>query len=218
MITLSTIAPYIAAVLTVMIFSYLIGDNPLYRIALHLFIGAAAGFVLVVSIESVLLPWIQLTLIPGIDNPNFIVGMIPLLIGVLLLFKTSPRLSRFGNFGLAFVLGVGAAVSLYGAVAGTLIPVAGSVARGMGFRDQPERLAEGIITLVGTISVLVYFTYLGRRRPSGEIVQPLVIRSVGLVGRGFVVITLGATYGLVIISALTILTGVLVNRLLFLIR
>jgi hypothetical protein len=44
--------------------------------------------------------------------------------------------------------------------------------------------------------------------------QSVPIRAVGFVGRGFIMITLGATFALVIISALTIFTGVIVNRLL----
>jgi hypothetical protein len=195
-----------------MVFSYILGDNFLYRIAVHLFIGAAAGYITIVSIESVLIPWIQQTLIGGFDNPNFLIGMIPIIIGVLLLFKISPRYSRFGNIGLAVVMGVGTAVALWGAVAGTLIPVAGGVARSF----TPGNAIDGFILLFGTIAVLVYFTYVGRRRPSGAVVQPLPIRTVGLIGRGVVVITLGATYALVILSALTVFTGVLVNRLLIL--
>ncbi len=206
------IATYVAAVLTIMVFSYILGDNFLYRIAVHLFIGAAAGYIAIVSIESVLVPWLQLTLTGGFDNPNFVVGMIPIVIGVLLLFKTSPRFSRFGNIGLAVVMGVGTALALWGAVAGTLIPVAGGVARSF----TPGNAIDGFILLFGTISVLVYFTYIGRRRPSGDVAQPLPIHVVGLIGRGVVVITLGATYALVILSALTVFTGVLVNRLLIL--
>src|SRR2546430_9380445 len=52
----------------------------------------------------------------------------------------------------------------------------------------------------------IYFTYLGVRRPSGDVEQPLFIRGPGIVGQAFIVVTLGATYALLIISALTILT------------
>ncbi len=199
-----------AAILTVMVFSYLLGDNFLYRLAIHLFVGAAAGYILIVSVESVLIPWMQLTLIGGFSNPNFVIGMVPILIGVLLLFKVSPRLSRFGNLGVAFVLGVGGAVAIWGAVAGTLLPLADGVARAF----TPANVVDGFVLLVGTICTLVYFTYLGVRRPSGEVAQPLPVKFAALVGQGFIVVTLGATYALVILSALTIFTGVIVNRLL----
>ncbi len=119
------IATYAAAVLTVIIFSYLLGDNFLYRIGVHLLVGSAAGYSLIVAVESVIIPWIKLTLIGGpTANPNFVIGLLPVLIAVLLAFKISPRLSRFGNIGLAFVLGVGGSVAIWGAVTGTLLPLA----------------------------------------------------------------------------------------------
>lgn len=206
------IATYAAAVLTVMIFSYLLGDNFLYRIAVHLLVGAAAGYSLIVAVESVIIPWFKLTLIGGFANPNFVIGLIPLLVGVLLAFKISPRLSRFGNLGLAFVLGIGSAVAIWGAVAGTLLPLATATARSL----SPSNVRDGIIALLGTLSTLIYFTYWAIRRSSGEATQPLPIRAIGWVGKGFIVITLGATFALVILSALTIFTNVIVNRLLVL--
>lgn len=206
------IATYAAAVLTVMVFSYLLGDNFLYRLAVHLLVGAAAGYSLIVAVESVIIPWVKLTLLGGFSNPNFVFGMLPVLIAVLLALKISPRLSRFGNIGLAFVLGVGSAVAIWGAVSGTLLPLALDTARSF----TPATVIDGFITVVGTLSTLIYFTYLGVRRPSGEVTRLLPIQFVARIGQGFIMVTLGATYALVILSALTIFTGVLVQRLLIL--
>ncbi len=208
--TFQLIATYTAAVLTIFVFSYLLGDNFLYRLAVHLLVGAAAGYSLIVAVESVVIPWIQLTLIGGFANPNFGVGMIPILIGVLLAFKISPRLSRFGNLGLAFVLGIGAAVAIWGAVTGTLLPLASDTARGF----TPASAVDGFIALVGTLCTLIYFTYLGLRRPSGQITRPLPVQVMAWIGQGFIVVTLGATFALVLLSALTIFTGVIASRLL----
>ncbi len=48
---LDRIATIAGAVLTVMVFSYLLGDNFLYRIAIYIFIGAAAAYVLIVAVD-----------------------------------------------------------------------------------------------------------------------------------------------------------------------
>ncbi len=79
---------------------------------------------------------------------------------------------------------------------------------------RQDNILDSVIALIGTVTVLVYFTYLGVRRPSGESEQRLFVRAPGIVGQAFVVITLGATYALLIISALTVLTGVIAQRLL----
>ncbi len=209
--TLDRIGLITGAVLTVMIFSYLLGDNFLYRIAIHIFVGAAAAYVLIVSVESVLLPWIDVTLLHPATPTLRVIGLIPLLLGLLLLFKFSTRLSRFGNVGLVAILGVGTALALWGAVNGTLVPLLGDAARGQ------DNILDTLIVVIGTVTVLIYFTYWGIRRPSGEIEQfPLIRKPWGMIGQAFIVVTLGATYGLLIISALTILTGVITQRLLIL--
>ncbi len=207
---LQNIAMVVSALLTLMIFSYLLGDNFLYRLAVALFVGASAGYILIVSVESVLIPWINLTLIGGFTNPNFAIGMMPVLIGILLLFKISPRLSRFGNLGLVCVLGVGTAVTIWGAVTGTLLPLANGAASAL----TPANVLDGLIIVIGTTCVLIYFTYIGVRRPWGAVEQPLPIKLAARVGQGFIIVTLGATYALVILSALTVFTSVIVNRLL----
>lgn len=209
--TLQTIGTVAGFVLTVCIFSYLLGDNFLYRIAIHIFIGAAAGYVLIVAVESVLIPWINITVLAQpVDSARLIFGLMPFLIGVLLLLKGSPRFSRLGDLGLVIVLGVGVALALWGAIAGTLIPLTNDAARGF----RPQTIFDGLIALIGTITVLVYFTYIGARRPDGQTRQILPVRFTGLVGQAFIVVTLGATYALLIISALTILSGVITSRVL----
>jgi hypothetical protein len=106
------------------------------------------------------------------------------------------------------VLGVGTAIALWGAINGTLIPLAIDAAR------RQSNILDTLIVVIGTVTVLVYFTYLGVRRPSGDVEQPLFVRWPGRVGQAFIVITLGATYALLMISAITILTGVIADRLL----
>jgi hypothetical protein len=216
--TLDRVALIGGAVLTVMIFSYLLGDNFLYRIAISMFVGAAAGYILIAAVESVVIPWFNTMLRDPVgDTPRFALGVLPFLPTLLLLFKFSPRLSRLGNAGLVAILGVGTALSLWGAISGTLLPMTVDSARlQVDISNNQVNILDTLVAVIGTVSVLVYFTYLGVRRPSGEVEQPLFIRVPGLVGQAFIVITLGATYALLLISALTALTGVIQNRLLIL--
>lgn len=208
--TLEQIGVVAGAVLTLAIFSYLLGDNFLYRIAIHIFIGAAAGFVLLAVLERVLIPWLSATVLSTPLEPSrLIVGLLPFVFGGLLVYKGRQRRSGLGDLGVVVVLGVGTALALLGAVNGTLLPLIGETGRAF----RPENALNGLIGLIGTLSVLVYFTYVGLRRLSGEVTQFLPVRFVGLIGQGFIAITLGATYGLLIISALSALSGVLADRL-----
>ena len=189
---------WIGFLLTLMVFSYLLGDNFLYRLATYVFVGLAAGFVTMVTVESVLIPWLRLTVQSG-EMGNALLGAIPLVLGLLLLLKGTRRFNKLGNLGLAFVVAIGTAIALVGAVSGTLLPLANATAASVG-----ADALNGFILVIGVISTLVYFQYLARRTPAGETRRGLVVRAVGALGQGFIVVTLGALYGGAILSGLVI--------------
>ncbi len=199
-------------VLTLMIFSYIIGDNFLYRIAVYVFVGLAAGYIAIVTVESVILPWLRGTLLAtdaGVGN--MVLGLVPLLIGLLLFLKTSPRLGKLGNLGIAFVIGVGTAVALVGAITGTLLPLAAATSSSVGIN-----VLNGFLIFIGVASTLLYFQYLARRTPGGGVRRGLFTRVVGTVGQGFVVVALAALYAGAILTSLTIFSeriGFIVGRI-----
>ena len=45
-----TIGPIIAAVLTLLVFSYIFGDNVLFKLAAHIFVGVAVGYAIIVVV------------------------------------------------------------------------------------------------------------------------------------------------------------------------
>lgn len=187
-------------IFTLMIFSYVLGDNFLYRVATYVFVGLTAGYITLVTIESVLLPWINGTVLSanaGIGER--ILGIIPLLLGVLLLTKSSLRLSRLGNVAMAFIIGVGTAVALVGAISGTLIPLA----RATGSSVTID-VINGFLMFIGVASTLMYFQYLARRTPTGTIKRSLLGQVVSSVGQVFIIITLGAVYAGAILTSLTV--------------
>ena len=96
--------------LTLMVLSYIIGDNFLFRLAMAIFVGVASGYAAVLVIYNVL--WYQL-IVPLLTNPmaNLALTVPSALLGIWLLTKGSSRLSRFGNPVLAFLVGVGAATA-----------------------------------------------------------------------------------------------------------
>src|SRR5512132_4411614 len=104
--SIEIISALVGLILTLMIFSYLIGDNPLFRVAVYLFIGVSSGYAATVVVDSVLLP--RLNSLQVNDVNQLILGVIPLLLGATLLAKLSPRIAWIGNFAMAVLVGVGA--------------------------------------------------------------------------------------------------------------
>ena len=129
----------------------------------------------------------------------YLIGLVPFVFGLLLLLKTSPRLGRIGNIAIAFIIGVGTAVALVGAIAGTLLPLAMST--GSGARVD---VLNGFLISLGVVCTLLYFYYLARRQPDGSTQRRLVVRAAAGVGQLFIVVTLGAIYAGAILTSLTI--------------
>jgi hypothetical protein len=203
-LSLDQVSLWAGFILTLMVFSYLLGDNFLYRLSVYVFVGLTAAFITIVTVESVLLPWFRLALESG-DASVQALAFLPLILGVLLLFKASQRFGALGNLGLALIIGVGAAVAVVGAISGTLLPLAADVSGSVIISDDAATLFNGFLIVLGVICTLVYFQYAARRIPGGEGTRRgLLTRAMSAVGQGFIVVTLGALYGGAILSGLTI--------------
>ncbi len=200
--TLDVLGGWVGFILTLLIFSYLLADNFLYRLAVYVFVGVAAAYSAVVAVEGVLLPWLRGTLLASSPQMGQIVfGVIPLLVGLLLFFKSVPQLAFVGNLGMGFLIGIGTAVALVGTISGTLLPLTYSTGITLA-----EDVINGVVIILGTITTLLYFQYLSVRRPDGEVVRPWPLRIAATVGQVFLIMTFASLYAGAILSSLTIVS------------
>jgi hypothetical protein len=204
---------FFSLLFTVLIFSYAAGDNPLFRTAIYVFVGVSAGYIGAVAFWQVLWPRLIYPLISGsVTLPEKIMLLFPLLGAVLILMKISPRLAGLARIVMAFIVGVGAAVIVTGALSGTLVPqVSGAInafdmnaaaARNVG---GIEAFTNGAVMLAGTVFTLIYFHFGARPSPDGTMRRFAVIDMLAWVGRIFIGITLGAVFAGVYAAALTAL-------------
>jgi hypothetical protein len=141
-----------------------------------------------------------------------ILVIIPLVLGMFLLAKTSPRIEWLGRPVVAFLVGTGAAAAVAGAMMGTIYPqVTGSI----NVFGPGHDLLEGGLILLGTIATLAYFqfTLLGRKTPVGK--RGWAISVIAVVGQVFIAITLGALFAGVFSAALTALVDRIQSIVLF---
>lgn len=202
---------------TVLILSYAIGDNSAFRLAIHVFIGIAAGYVTAIVLLQIIANKIALpivvALVAGTMNDKIQVGIlvgIPLLLGLTLLTKASPRAEWMGRPVVAFLVGTGAAAAVAGAMLGTIYPqVLGSI------NVLGQNLLEGVLVLLGTVATLAYFqfTVLGKKAPIGK--RGWLISAIALVGQAFIAITLGTLFAGVFSAALTALVDRIQSIVLF---
>lgn len=202
--SIELISAFVGLILTLMVFSYLIGDNPLFRIAVYLFIGVASGYAATVVWHYVLIPRLSQSL--AAFN---LLSFVPLILGLTLLAKLSPRIAWIGNFAMAVLVGVGAATAVGGAVIGTLMPQAQAaidgfdiLSAGSGF-EAVSRLLEGAIMLGGTVFTLASFHFSAGRAADGTPRRNRIIEGIAWIGRIFIAITFGVLFAGVYMSALT---------------
>lgn len=200
----------IALLLTLGGLSYLAGDNPIYRLTTHVFIGVSAGYVAVLALYTVLWPlmveplW-QVALQPTLATTAIVPGL-ALLGGIFLLLKAYRIFGQGGTLVAAYLAGVGAAVAVAGAVLGTLIPQAlvPWVPPATAQAHMVEKLIEGLFVLVGTLASLGFFHYGGRPgRALGE--RPVVGQLVARVGEVFIGIAFGVLFAGAIAASLAAL-------------
>ena len=212
-ITPDLIAGVFSFIFTLLIFSYLIGDNPLFKIAVYTFVGVSSGYIAAVAWWQVIWPRLFSPLITAIMSGSMIEVVfliIPLIGAVLIFMKISPRLAGMARVAMAFMVGVGAAVTIAGAVAGTLVPqvmgtintfnLAAASAQNIGFM---EVIFNGAFILAGTIFSLAYFHFGAHPKADGSMHRLGIIETFAWMGRIFIGITLGAVFAGVYAAALT---------------
>ena len=204
--SIEIISALVGLILTLMIFSYLIGDNPLFRIAVYLFIGVSSGYAATIVWHYVLVPKL---FEPLRDPAQLRVLLIPLLLSFSLFAKLSPRISWIGNFAMAVLVGVGAAAALGGALLGTLIPQvqasmdAFDVRAAGGVSNAFLMLIEGIVMLVGTVFTLASFHFSAQRAADGTPKRNRLFEGIAWIGRIFIAVTFGVLFAGVYMAALT---------------
>jgi hypothetical protein len=206
--SIEIISAFIGLILTLMVFSYLIGDNPLFRIAVYLFIGVASGYAAAVIVYYVLISKVGSLQTNDITQLVF-TTIIPLLLGATLFAKLSPRMSWIGNIAMAVLVGVGTAVAIGGALMGTLMPQVGAainafdVSSAGGGLAAISKLGQGVVVLAGTVLTLASFHFSAGRAADGTPQRIPILEGVAWLGRIFVAITLGVLFAGVYVSALT---------------
>lgn len=194
----------IATLLSIMVLSRAIADNPLYRFAQYLLVGVALGYIASVLVNQTLLP----PIIAATNGTAPLDALIILSISGLLVLLLLPRFGRqrasfLANIPLALLFGIGAAIALYGAARGTIVPfLLDSVALRRFDTTDITVLSGTIVLLLTVLITLISFNFVQRSgQPSG------MARGVRSVGRGLILATFGVFLAAAVTTYITALVG-----------
>lgn len=166
---------WIGLLISLAIFTLLAGDRALGRLAQHLLVGAALGYLAVLAFRHVLQPRLFTPLPLTILSMPW--SVVPLVLGLLLWgagldailrqFSSTPSniagwrrwLQGAGLFPVALMLGVGVAVGLIGVIQGSLLPqLWRTIGPGISWTAAPGALLARLLTLLLTTATLLAFT------------------------------------------------------------
>jgi len=198
-----------AFILTLFVFSYVLGDNPIFRIVSYILVGVSAGYLAVMVIDFAIIPRLVNPLL-STNSTERNLAIVPLILGLLLVARLFPRFSNLGRLPMAYMVGIGAAVTVGGAVLGTgmgqvksIIAIFDFAPAGNSENGQMFRYVESAVLLIGTIASLAYFQFGARSYPQEKSRRRLWIEGLAWIGKIFIAITLGALFAGVYLSALT---------------
>ncbi len=194
---------WMAALLTIMVYSYLLGDNPLYRLAEHVFIGSSVAYAVVVVIHGVLLGPLLLEPLTSDKTGERLLAVVPLVLGLLLWAKLKTSWAWLGNFSVAFLFGVGAALAIGGALFGSILPQVQATVNAI----DPSDLGNGLIIVIGTLSTLLYFHFAAPAKGSLSGVGASFVRAWARFGRWFIMIAFGAIFANMVMARISLLIG-----------
>jgi len=196
MIFSSNIGVWIAAFLTLCIFSFLYKENPFYRFAEHLFVGISAGYGVAVYFNNAIWPNL---VIPVFVQHNFLF-IIPGVIGAMFFFRFFSKLGYLILIPMAVLLGMGNGMALAPTIQADVIrQLQSTVADATNIGQGGWTLVWGLVSFIGVITTLSYFFF--SREQKGA------LKVSANIGIWFIMIGFGASFGNTVMARISLLIG-----------
>jgi hypothetical protein len=198
---------WVAAGLTLFILTFLYQDNPLFKLAEHLYVGVSVGYTIVKTYDTVV---IRLIYEPMITQGDWSL-LIPVAIGALMLARYVPKAAWLSRIAFAFVVGVGSGLAIPRVISSyilkqiedTIRPLVSLAADGRAGVTynllDPASSVNTIVLLVGVVSVLFYFFFSVEHTGPGK--------AVARTGIVFLMIAFGAAFGYTVMARMSLLIG-----------
>jgi len=194
---------WIGAILTFCIFSFLYKDNPLFKLAEHLFIGTAVGYSIAITwhqavIPKIITPMRELITVIRTASAGSIFTIpefyyiFPIGLGILMFARFSRRHAWLSRWPIAFVIGFGSGVSVP-------LSLQNYVFKQMEGTVAIDLTISNIILIIGVFTTLFYFFFsVPHRGP---------VRKVARIGIYFIMVAFGAGFGYTVMARVSLLIG-----------
>ena len=199
-LNLDIIGVWLLVLMTLCILSYLYGDNPFYKIAEHIFVGVSAGYIFALTWWDQIWPNLFGRLFPAYVDAGFEFSpsyIIPLILGIFMLFRLIPSLSWLARFPIAYIVGMAAGLKVYVYINSNILMQIQNSA--IDFSKSGGEIFNHILVLLGVISALVYFFFSKEHKGTVGVISKI--------GIYFLMIKFGASFGFAVMGRISLLIG-----------
>ena len=193
-------------------------DNPIYRVAEHIFAGLTAGYQVGLIWDTIIITQVWDPMTSG--NGALVIGLllvgkydvlsnsdvagqwwkfIPGVLGFLMFTRFSARLSWISRISLAFVMGAMAGFFLVSELHGRVLPQMQDTMLPLSGADGFATTLLSVIVIAGVLSTLVYF-YFSKEHKG-------VLGGTARLGIWFIMIAFGAHFGYTVMGRISLLIG-----------
>ncbi len=214
-----TIGVWVAAILTLCVFSYLYKDNACYKLAEAIIVGVSAGYWIVLYFWEVMIAKVLVKLSPDVARYAFLPDtpadakadlwyLVPVVLGCLVFCRWVPKIAWLGRWPLAFVVGTTAGLKLIlfldadfvSQIRSTILPLiafttdASTKVRAFDWKQS----VQNVVLVAGVLSSLTYFYF--------SVEHKGLVGRVSRAGVWVLMITFGASFALTVMGRITLLT------------
>lgn len=208
-----TIGIWIAAFFTIFVLSFLFGDNPFYKLSEAIFIGISAAYWMVIGFWATIVPnligklspdLIRGWSLPGLGAEEHVEWMylIPLLLGIMLLWRLAPVGGWISRWPMAFIIGVFCGLRLITFLHANFTTQIRNSIEPLWALDKAGNFDfwasfSTVILLIGVLSSLTYFFFSFEHKG--------VVGKTAKLGIWFLMITFGAAFGYTVMGRIALL-------------
>jgi len=204
MATIDIAGAWVSIFLTMCIFSYLYDDNPIYKMAEHLFLGVSIG----ISTVEIYFGAFKPNMLDKLYNGQLL-SIVPLVLVLMLFLKVNRKYSWVARIPIAFIVAAYAGVKLTGQAQSNLMtqvsqsmPDLGQLWADHGMWDWSADGAgvfSGLFLVVGLVAALLHFYFSApHNRP---------MRMVSRFGVMVLMLSFGASFGYTVMGRISLAIG-----------
>ncbi len=192
---------WIAAALTLCVYSFLYKDNPFFKFAEHLFVGVSAGYLLAITYHTNFLPYIYYPLRSVVTERKYneLIVIIPIIMGILMFVRYIPKYSWLVRIPFAFLMGFSAGASIPVTMQADVFQQIYGTAKPFSDYTNIPNMINSIIIMLGVICTLIYFYFSSEHKG--------ILRGFSEVGIIFLMISFGASFGYTVMARISLLIG-----------